>query len=160
MLRPLGRPKSISDDSGIDFGLILASFFHQKIILFRKSPKARKPWKTNEKSMILHLKTSHFRIDFWSKFHACSKRVPKPLFSTRWPPKCTNKSPYWIFWTAFGTSSDFQGPQKGPSKPESLKKSIWGAHFFGSWSRTYVWIGFAMLLGTNFVDFGWIFNGF
>jgi len=64
MLRPLGRPKSISNDSGIDFGLILPSFFHQKIILFRKSPKAQKPYKTNEKSMILHPKASHFRIDF------------------------------------------------------------------------------------------------
>ena len=113
--------------------------------------------------MILHLKASHFRIDFWSKFHACSKRLPKPLFSTRWPPKCTNKSPYWIFWAAFGTPSDFQGPQKGaqnrPSKPESLKKSIRGAHFLGSWNRTFALSGFQLPIAARASFRGWSFRG-
>ena len=164
MLRPLGRPKSISNDSGIDFGLILASFFHQKIILFRKSPKAQKPYKTNEKSMILHPKASHFRIDFWSKFHACSKRLPKPLFSTRWPPKCTKKSPYWIFWTVFGAPSDFEGSQKSAKIAQVAPKCL--SFLFDALTRSLTWnrlppeLPFRALLGTISSDFWWILTSF
>ena len=164
MLRPLGRPKSISNDSSIDFGLILASFFHQKIILFRKSPKARKPWKNIEKSMILHLKASHIRIDFWSKFHACSKRLPKPLFSTLWPPKCTKKSPYWIFWTVFGAQSDFQGSPKSPKiaqeAPKYLTILCLALARWPTCSRRRFRSAPGHHFGRCWMDFGWILNEF
>ena len=72
--------------------------------------------------MILHPKASHFRIDFWSKFHACSKRLPKPLFSALWPPKCTKISPYWIFCAVFSAPSDFHGSPKSQKKAQVAPK--------------------------------------
>ena len=68
-----------------------ASIVDKKPMLTSRGRFFKKPCKTNEKSMILHPKASHFRIDF---DHACSKHLPKPLFSALWPPKCTKKSPY------------------------------------------------------------------
>ena len=128
--------------------------------------------------MILHPKASHFRIDFWSKFHACSKRLPKPLFSTLWPPKCTKKSPYWIFWVVFGAPSDFHGFPKSPNIAQEVPKSCARAPGVGtfwlpkadlhpkappkrSWAPFWsildgFWMDFEWIL----MDFGIIFQGF
>ncbi len=75
MCRPPGRPKSIFDDFGIDFGLILASRFHQNFDLFRKLPKSRFYWKNNEKSMIFHPRGLPFPPRFLIK---CSRSFQTP----------------------------------------------------------------------------------
>ena len=114
--------------------------------------------------MMLHPKASHFRIDFWSKFHACSKRLPKPLFSTLWPPKCTKKSPYWIFWAVFGAQSDFQGSPKSPKiaqvAPNIHQKLNNALALWPTWNRLASKITFGAFLGTTLVDFGWFFMDF
>ena len=54
----------------IDFGTILGTMFDQKFWFLQKAPEARFYWKTNEKSMILHLQSLPFPIKIPSKFQA------------------------------------------------------------------------------------------
>ena len=80
MCRPPGRPKSIFDDFGIDFGLILASRFHQNFDIFRNLPKPRFYWKNNEKSMIFHLRGLPFPPRFLIKFSRSFQTPSKTNF--------------------------------------------------------------------------------
>ena len=91
MRRPPGRPKSIFDDLGIDFDLILALRFHPIFYLFRKSPKSRFYWKNNEKSMIFYSRglpfLPWFLINFPHSFRMSSKTHYFPSLDRSGAPK-------------------------------------------------------------------------
>ena len=92
--RSLGRPKLIFYDLGIDFGLILGSFFHQNFDIIRKWRKCEISEEYNAKRASEPSKTFDFRIDFSSTFVVFSKHLPKRCFSAFKPPEGAKKSPY------------------------------------------------------------------
>ena len=118
MCRPPGRPKSIFDDFGIDFGLILASRFHQNFDLFRKLPKSRFYWKNNEKSMIFHPRGLPFPPRFLIKF---SRSFRTPLKTYFFRPSIARGHQK-------GSRIDFFGPLLAPGPisrgPKNHPKSI------------------------------------
>ena len=136
MRRPPGRPKSIFDDFGIDFGLILASRFHQNFDLFRKLPKSRFYWKNNEKSMIFHLRGLPFPLRFLIKFSRSFQTPSKTYFFRPLIARGHQKVAVLIFFGRFWRPARFRGvPQIGQNRPggaKGSKKNIRGAHFLGA----------------------------
>ena len=92
--RSLGRPKLIFYDLGIDFGLILGSFFHQNFDIIRKWRKCEISEEYNAKRASEPSKTFDFRFEFSSTFVVFSKHLPKRVFFAFWPPEGAKKSPY------------------------------------------------------------------
>ena len=79
--RSLGRPKSIFYDFGVDFGIILGFFFHQNFdSIIRKWRKCEISEEYNAKRASKPSKTFDLHIDFSSKLHVFSKRLPKRCF--------------------------------------------------------------------------------
>ena len=124
MCRPPGRPKSIFDDFGIDFGLILASRFHHNFYLFRKLPKSRFYWKNNEKSMIFHPRGLPFPPRFLIKFSRSFRMPPKTRFFHPLVARGHQKVAVFIFLDRFWRPARFRGvPKIGQNRPSGAKMS-------------------------------------
>ena len=92
--RSLGRPKYVFYDLGIEFGLILGSFFHQFFDIIRKWRKCEISEEYNAKRASEPSKTFDSRFEFSSTFFVFSKYHPKRVFFAFWPPEGAKKSPY------------------------------------------------------------------
>ena len=124
MCRPPGRPKSIFDDFGIDFGLLLASRFPQNFDLFRKSPKPRFYWKNNEKSMIFHLRGLPFPPRFLIKFSRSFRTPPKTYFFRPLIAQGHQKVAVLICLDRFWRPARFRGvPKIGQNRPSGANMS-------------------------------------
>ena len=122
MCRPPGRPKSIFDDFGIDFGLLLASRFHQNFDFFRKLPKSRFYWKNNEKSMIFHPRGLPFPPRFLIKFSRSFRMPPKTYFFRPLIARGHQKVAVLIFFGRFWRPARFRGvPKIGQNRPSGAK---------------------------------------
>ena len=122
MCRPPGRPKSLFDDFGIDFGLLLASRFHQNFDLFRKLPKSRFYWKNNEKSMIFHPRGLPFPPRFLIKFSRSFRTPLKTYFFRPSIARGHQKVAVLIFLDRFWRPVRFRGvPKTGQSRPSGTK---------------------------------------
>ena len=158
MCRPPGRPKSIFDDFGIDFGLILASRFHQNFDLFRMLPKSRFYWKNNEKSMIFHPRGLPFPSRFPIKFSRSFRMPPKTSFFRPWIARGHQKVAVLIFLDRFWRPSSFRdAPKIGQNRPRGVKgpKKATGplppfSFYALPWSRSFLKI----VPGHHFCRFG------
>ena len=157
MCRPPGRPKSIFDDFGIDFGLILASRFHQNFDIFRNLPKPRFYWKNNEKSMIFHLHGLPFPPRFLIKFSRSFRTPLKTYFFRPSIARGHQKVAVLIFLDRFWRPARFRGvPKIGQNRPSDAKMSkIW---IF--WADPFDALFPSSLLERPWVDLGWILDGF
>ena len=122
MCRPPGRPKSIFDDFGIDFGLILASRFHQNFDTFRNLPKPRFYWKNNEKSMIFHLRGLPFPPRFLIKFSRSFQTPSKTYFFRPLIAQGHQKVAVLNFLGRFWRPARFRGvPKIGQNRPSGAQ---------------------------------------
>ena len=105
--RSLGRPKLIFSGFGIDLGIILDFCFHQNFDIFRKWRKCKKSEEYNAKRASKPSKTFDFHIDFSSKVHAFSKRLPKRCFVRLLAAQGHHKVAVLIFSGGFGSPLGF-----------------------------------------------------
>ena len=136
MCRPPGLPKSIFDDFGIDFGLILASRFHQHFYLFRNLPKPRFYLKNNEKSMIFHLRGLPFPHRFLIKFSRSFQTPSKTYFFRPLIAQGHQKVAVLNFLGRFWRPARFRGvPKIGQNRPSGANNlNFMKSHsaFFGN----------------------------
>ena len=107
--RPLGRPKLIFYDLGIDFGLILGSSFHQESDIIRKWRKYEISEEYNAKRASEPSKTFDFRFEFSSTFVVFSKHLPKLVFPHFGIPRAPKSRRIEFSWWLFGTSGASKG---------------------------------------------------
>ena len=112
MLRPLGRPKSISNDSGIDFGLILASFFHKKSYFFGNRQKHENLIKPMKNQWFCTPKPPIFASIFDQNFML----VPNAFQNLFFPPFGRQSAPKSRRIEFFGPILGSLGAQLGPKK--------------------------------------------
>ena len=159
MLRPRGRPKSISNDSGIDFGFILASFFHQKSYFFENRQQHENLEKQMKNQLFCTLKlpisASIFDQNFMLVPNAFQNLFFSP-FGRPWAPKSRRIEFFGLFLAPLGFWGVPKIGQNRPSSAKKLNKSGVGTPRDRSWKRPASKIAFGTLLGTISSDFWWI----